>query len=580
LEEGLLSPDPGEEPEDEQIEEERTSESLGAWLGVDARISRLEELAELRRIVGLLDAIKLDTKTQVLLEGLDAIRRDDPDAKVMIFTQFRDTQTMLATELRSSYEVHIFHGQLKPQEKDDATARFRDGSGTQVLISTEAGGEGRNFQFCHYLINYDLPWNPMKIEQRIGRLDRIGQKHPVIIINFSVVGTIEERILAVLSDRIRVFEATIGGLDPILGDVESDFRAVFLSAEEEGKRALERLDSQLEERVHQAKEVEERLADFIMDTRSFRRDEVEDLLSRRGPVDSEAMRRFVLATLSEWGVRAERDSELDGVYHVKYTERFRTEFPQFAKEELPGRVTFDPSVALDFESVEFLAFGHELVEALVKRVMGTEFGGRASHRVIRTDEVEPQTGWFYTYVLEHEGLIRSKEVFPAFVVAGSVDVGMSTWLLDRTMRLKSEESTALFIPDEQAIASATAIADQYALESLLRAQMEREVANRERLAQERAKLERFFTYRRQAADEKLASTQRVFDRLSESDDPDVMRIIPVWAKNLETAKRVIANLESDALRRLNELTTHERVTSRHELISVSYVQIVPGDGAR
>jgi hypothetical protein len=148
------------------------------------------------------------------------------------------------------------------------------------------------------------------------------------------------------------------------------------------------------------------------------------------------------------------------------------------------------------------------------------------------------------------------------------------------MRLKNEETSAPFVPDEQSITSATGLADQYALESLLRTQMDREVANRERLAQERAKLERFFTYRRQAADEKLASTQRVFERLSESDDPEVMRIIPVWAKNLETAKRVIANLESDADRRLNELTTHERVTSRHELIAVSYVEIVPEDGSR
>ena len=579
LEEGLLATAPEDEPEDEQLEEQSTAESLRAWLGVDARISRLEELAELRRIVSLLDGITLDTKTRVLLEGLAAIFNEESEAKVIIFTQFRDTQAMLARELSARYGTHVFHGQLKPRDKDDAVANFRDGTGPQVLISTEAGGEGRNFQFCHYLVNYDLPWNPMKIEQRIGRLDRIGQKHPVVIFNFSVVGTIEERVLSVLSERIQVFEATIGGLDPILGGVESDFRAVFLSADEEGRLALERLDAQLEDRVRQAREMEERLADFIMDTRSFRRDEVEDLLRRRGPVDSEAMRRFVLAGLSELGVRAERDQEIDGVYDVlHYGERLRAEFPQFAKEQLPARITFDPSVALDYETIEFLAFGHDLVEALVKRVMRREYGGRASHRVIHTDLIEPREGWFFTYVLEHEGMIRSKEVFPVFVSKGLIDEEASAWLLDRTMHLRREEPTeASTVAGIESLELAAETADACALEFLLRRQAELEVANQDRIAQERSKLQRFFTYRRRAADEKLASTQRVFDRVSESDDPAVQRIIPVWAKNLESAKRVISNLESDAALRLGELSAHEQVASRHELIAASFVQIMPED---
>lgn len=580
LEEGLVASPPADEPEEEQIEELPTGESVGEWLGVDARISRLEELTELRRIVGLLDAIPLDTKAGVLLEGLAAILAEDPEAKVLIFTQFRDTQAMLARELAGQWGVHVFHGQLKPKDKDDAVAEFREASGPQLLISTEAGGEGRNFQFCHYLVNYDLPWNPMKIEQRIGRLDRIGQKHPVVVINFSVAGTIEERVLSVLSERIRVFEETIGGLDPILGDVESSFRAIFLSAEDEGKRALERLDAQLEERVDHAREVEAQLADFIMDTRSFRRDEVEHLLRNRGPVDSEAMRRFVLAGLSEFGVRAEQDPEVDGVYDMSYSERFLTEFPQFTRHELPERVTFDPSVALDFETIEFLAFGHEIVEALVGRVTAREYGGRASHRVVRTNEIDPKAGWFFCFVLEHEGLVRSKEVFPVFVTNGEIDGESGAWLLDRTLRLKGEEARQSGpIPGIDSLDAAFHMAGDRALERLLRRQSELEVANRERLEQERLKLERFFTYRRHAAEEKLASTQRVFDRVSESDDPTVQRIIPVWAKNLDTARRGISSLESDASERLTQLAAQEQVTSQHELIAASFVQIVAEERA-
>ena len=122
-------------------------------------------------------------------------------------------------------------------------ARFRDGDGPQILISTEAGGEGRNLQFCHMLVNYDLPWNPMKVEQRIGRIDRIGQKQPVTIFNLSTTGTIEERVLEVLSDRIGLFEETVGGLDPILGEVERDLRSILAARGRAGRRGARGVSS-------------------------------------------------------------------------------------------------------------------------------------------------------------------------------------------------------------------------------------------------------------------------------------------------------------------------------------------------
>ena len=162
----------------------------------------------------------------------EILRERGPNPKVLIFTQYRDTQAYLAEHIPAPWTVHLFHGQLKPAEKDQAVARFREGDGPQILISTEAGGEGRNFQFCHMLVNYDLPWNPMKVEQRIGRLDRIGQKQPVTIFNLSTTGTIEERVLEVLTDRIGLFEETVGGLDPILGEVERDLKRILALADE------------------------------------------------------------------------------------------------------------------------------------------------------------------------------------------------------------------------------------------------------------------------------------------------------------------------------------------------------------
>jgi len=86
----------------------------------------------------------------------------------------------------------------------------------QVMIATEAGGEGINLQFCHHMINFDLPWNPMRVEQRIGRVHRLGQENDVVIYNLSTQGTIEEHILHLLHEKINMFEMVIGGLDVIL----------------------------------------------------------------------------------------------------------------------------------------------------------------------------------------------------------------------------------------------------------------------------------------------------------------------------------------------------------------------------
>src|SRR5207302_2757353 len=124
-------------------------------------------------------------------------------AKVLIFSQFLESIEMIRQRLVDRHAVRVFHGGMSREEKDSAHEAFR--RSVRVLVSSEAGGEGRNFQFCNIVINYDLPWNPMKIEQRIGRLDRIGQKRDVQIYNFAVRGMLDERILDVLEHRIQIF---------------------------------------------------------------------------------------------------------------------------------------------------------------------------------------------------------------------------------------------------------------------------------------------------------------------------------------------------------------------------------------
>ena len=577
LEAGLAGPKTANQIEESDLEEKPAAEALNDILGARYQDAIAEEIRELAHLVALLDEIPLDSKALVLQQRLREIAEEEPDAKVLLFTQSRDTQEYLSERIPEPWSVNIFHGQLKPEVKDAAIARFRSGKGPQILLSTEAGGEGRNFQFCHILINYDLPWNPMRIEQRIGRLDRIGQKHPVTIINFSLTGTIEERVLEVVSNRIQVFEQTIGGLDPILGEVEQDLKKVFLASRAEGEAALARLDKQLEIRVQAAREAERRMADLIMDTKSFRQDEVHALLERKGTIDNNAIRLFVINALAELECKIDEDPEMAGVYDIRFRGQFLNEFPHFAKEGVSRRVTFSPSVALDYETIDFLAFGHELVDALVARVREPGYRGHTSHRVIRTDEQEPTSGWLFAYSLELEGVVRSKEILPVFIHSnGTQDPDLAQWLVERAGRGKREEFGEPEVPNlddvfEQSVAQAEVVA----LLRLMARKEELAEANRERLDQERKKLERYYEYRSRTAAAKVASTQRVLDKVAASDDLGEQRIVPVWMKNLENAKQVVQNLASEREQRIWQLVGREQVTAQHELLAASFVQIVP-----
>ncbi|MBI1799850.1 MAG: DEAD/DEAH box helicase [Candidatus Eisenbacteria bacterium] len=138
------------------------------------------------------------------------------DEKCIVFTQFRLSQEAIVAALRESgTEPAVFHGELGWREKEEALEMFR--TTLRVLVSTEAGGEGRNLQFCRNVINYDLPWNPMRVEQRIGRVHRLGQEHPVRVINMAARGTIEAYVLEILDRKIRMFELVVGEMEEILG---------------------------------------------------------------------------------------------------------------------------------------------------------------------------------------------------------------------------------------------------------------------------------------------------------------------------------------------------------------------------
>jgi len=196
---------------------------------------------ELRTILDKIEAIDTVTKQERLFDIVEEAREHVDMGRVIVFTQFRPTQREVIKALdKQGYTTHAFHGGHASQEKEDIVERFEEEGG--VLVSTDAMSEGRNLQFCNIMVNYDLPWNPMRVEQRIGRIHRIGQKREVYIFNMGLKNTIEEYVLDRLYHKIDLFQQTVGELSTILSRLEDSGR----SFEDEIFERLVNADSEID----------------------------------------------------------------------------------------------------------------------------------------------------------------------------------------------------------------------------------------------------------------------------------------------------------------------------------------------
>ncbi|WP_045213669.1 SNF2-related protein [Desulfonatronovibrio magnus] len=279
-----------EELEDEFLEEEFLELETEDSLDDEIDLVKLEqEISELDMFISWASNIQIDTKTKTLLKALESgfseMKKMGASRRALIFTESRRTQDYLKRFLESNgyaNRVVTFNGTNSDQdskaiyeswlEKNASTGRssgsrpidvrtaliehFRDNA--QIMIATEAGAEGVNLQFCSLVINYDLPWNPQRIEQRIGRCHRYGQAHDVVVINFlNERNAADQRVYELLEQKFNLFNGVFGSSDAVLGSIESgvDFEKRILSiyqscrTSEEIAQAFEILQKELEEQI-------------------------------------------------------------------------------------------------------------------------------------------------------------------------------------------------------------------------------------------------------------------------------------------------------------------------------------------
>ncbi len=212
-----------------------------------------EEGNEIAAIIEAISHLPVDTKAQCLVGELDALRTAGYK-QAIVFTQFTDTMDFLRDHLVTQSERSVIcfsgrGGEIRTTDgrwtvisREEVKRRFKDGR-AEILVCTDAAAEGLNFQFCGALVNYDMPWNPMRVEQRIGRIDRLGQKFADIrIVNLHYKDTVEADVYAALRERISLFTSVVGGLQPILARLPGVIQTTVLSgpgARDEALRNVE-----------------------------------------------------------------------------------------------------------------------------------------------------------------------------------------------------------------------------------------------------------------------------------------------------------------------------------------------------
>ena len=313
---------------------------------------------DLRRQADGMDAA--DPRLEWLLGQAPRWRR--ANEKTLVFVAHRETLEMLRDALSRGAQLAsgVFHEDLSAARRDTEVARFRADDGPSILVSTEAGGEGRNFEFCHRLVLYDLPWKPSTVEQRIGRLDRIGRAMPVRIVYFRPPSGIGADVVR-LFESLGLFQEPMAGLEPQLAHIERAIEDIALDPD------ATLTDGQLAALLADAQAARTRIHDAIYRQlhREPYRAELGPAILARVPPDLDALiERVVVNAASRLGFRVEQ---------VRGPRAYAIEFGNEALVDSLAGVpagtstvgTFDREYAVEDETIDFFSSGHPLVEGLL-----------------------------------------------------------------------------------------------------------------------------------------------------------------------------------------------------------------------
>ena len=297
-------------------------------------VNSSEEIEELQRIIATARQAMFqypDVKVEKLVELIDSLRSEDSNQKIIVFTEFVETVKYVKEHLeKHGYSVTTLDGSMSIDERNEAIREFRENA--DVFISTDAGGEGLNLQFANILVNYDMPWNPMRVEQRCGRVDRIGQEKIVHIYNFILEGTVERRVREVIEEKLSVImeEMGIDKYSDVLDSevAEYDFTDVYIKSIEKPYNIEKNLSSVTMEMKDQIKNVKS-YKDVLCEDK-----DLSDLVGMESNFDINEALRMMYVYYQDWKNREVQLLTDISVQNPMFKEMMSAEYLQARNDKL------------------------------------------------------------------------------------------------------------------------------------------------------------------------------------------------------------------------------------------------------
>lgn len=359
--------------------EEELLEKLTSAETLEELKEEIDKLGELVALAKEVEKKEIETKLTELKKVIDIEKLQETDTKLLIFTEARDTLEYLIEKLQKwGYSVSFIHGGMNLDRRIKSEAEFRNK--TQIMVSTEAGGEGINLQFCWLMVNYDIPWNPNRLEQRMGRVHRYGQQHEVHIYNLVAVDTREGRILNTLFEKLERIREHLGSdrVFDVIGEVlaERSLKDLIVDAianrrtMDEILKDFERIPD--EEAITKVKKASlEALATRHIDLTRILGEQRRAKENRLVP---EYIEEFFKRASKELNIKM--DEREGGLWHIasvpfeirNQPHQFKIKFGEIQREY--ARISFDKDKAFKTQA-EFVAMGHPLLEGVVEQIFKT-----------------------------------------------------------------------------------------------------------------------------------------------------------------------------------------------------------------
>ncbi|MFB6199553.1 MAG: helicase-related protein, partial [Candidatus Nanohaloarchaea archaeon] len=382
-----------------------------------------KEIRMLKDLVEKAEGLPLDSKARQVSEFIQRLLNEDPEEKIIIFTEYRDTldhivENVLGEEWKD--EIMTIHGGVSKDERERIEAEFNYGD-SRILVATDAASEGIDLQHsCSTMVNYELPWNPNKLEQRIGRIHRYGQDEEVKVWNFQLEGTRESEIFEMLEEKIENIRSGVGSTADMVGIMDDlDIEQLIMNSiesEEPPEATKEELEEMIENRQETLKEWYDRTP---LDSTTFDQEDrkrIQQVVEESEEVygsEEEIKDLFISAIENFGGKIVQTDTD---IYRIEDS----------GDIELAGKlgeeITFNREKAMERKNVDLVSPDSDITQNLTENILRTDFGGDTGLKVLKSIE-EP--GIVFNYVTRFEdgsGEIIEEKVVPLYVNSESLDV--------------------------------------------------------------------------------------------------------------------------------------------------------------